>query len=316
MGLSWQQGPLSEHPSGQFLTARPLPERLLFAEPLRRRMRARLRDTWIADSEDVVLLHEPGRYPVAYFPLASVTGGTLSRTGPVTHHRELGETTWFSVTAGDATTDRAAWRHTALPDYAKVLEGRIAFAWRAMDGFYEEDERILGHAADAYHRIDIRAASRHLVAKAHGQVLADTHAPLVLYESGFAPRWYVPPADVATGRLIPAKGQTFCPYKGVCSYWNAGGGDTGHGDAGGGQRAVWSYQDPYTEVARIKRYLSFEPDRVEVYLDGTRLHLAPGQSVVPHGVDRGLDIDEVATTHAGRAPVRGTHDNRTGGGQP
>jgi hypothetical protein len=30
-----------------------------------------------------------------------------------------------------------------------------------MDAFYEEDERILGHAADPYHRIDIRRTSRH-----------------------------------------------------------------------------------------------------------------------------------------------------------
>jgi uncharacterized protein (DUF427 family) len=28
---------------------------------------------WIADSEHVVLLHEPGRYPVAYFPQDSIT---------------------------------------------------------------------------------------------------------------------------------------------------------------------------------------------------------------------------------------------------
>jgi hypothetical protein len=28
-----------------------------------------------------------------------------------------------------------------------------------MDAFYEEDERIVGHAADAYHRIDIRQSS-------------------------------------------------------------------------------------------------------------------------------------------------------------
>jgi hypothetical protein len=31
-----------------------------------------------------------------------------------------------------------------------VLQGRLAFAWRAMDAFYEEDERIVGHATDAY----------------------------------------------------------------------------------------------------------------------------------------------------------------------
>jgi hypothetical protein len=46
--------------------------------------------------------------------------------------------------------------HTELLAYARVLQARIAFAWPAMDGFYEEDERIVGHAADSYHRIDIR----------------------------------------------------------------------------------------------------------------------------------------------------------------
>jgi uncharacterized protein (DUF427 family) len=58
--------------------------------------------------------------------------------------------------------------------------------------FYEEDDRILGHAADPYHRIDIRRTSRHLRVRAGDRVIADTASPLVLYESGFAPRWYVP----------------------------------------------------------------------------------------------------------------------------
>ena len=34
-----------------------------------------------------------------------------------------------------------------------------------MDAFYEEDERIVGHAADAYHRIDIRRTSRELIVR-------------------------------------------------------------------------------------------------------------------------------------------------------
>ena len=283
MGLSWQQGPLSGRGAGQFLTATPLPERLLFAEPLRRRMRVRYGGHWVADSEDVVLLHEPGRYPVAFFPLGSVAEGTLTETGRVTQHAELGDTAWFSVSAGGATADRAAWQHPHLPGHAKVLAGRVAFAWRAMDAFYEEEERVLGHAADAYHRIDIRTTSRHLAVRANGQVIADTRAPLALYESGFAPRWYVPREDVATEQLRPAKGQTFCPYKGTCSYY----------DLGGSQRSVWSYLNAYPEVARVSGHLSFEPDRVEVYLDGARLHLEPGQTVVPHGVDRGLDLDEL-----------------------
>ncbi|MFD0782879.1 hypothetical protein ACFQZ8_02905 [Micromonospora azadirachtae] len=63
----------------------------------------------------------------------------------------------------------------------------MAFAWRAMDAFFEEDERIVEHAADPYHRIDIRQTSRQLRVLDGDQVIADTTRPLVLYESGFAP---------------------------------------------------------------------------------------------------------------------------------
>ncbi len=200
MGLSWQQGPLAPGAIGRFLVPDPLPERLLFAEPLRRRMRARFGGSWIADSEDVVLLHEPGRYPVAYFPLSDITPDVLQPSEHTTRHRDLGLTSWYTVRSGEHRRPRAAWQHTELPGYASDLKGRIAFAWRAMDAFYEEDERIVGHAADAYHRIDIRQTSRHLVVRHGDQVIAETTRPLALYESGFAPRWYVPRAAVAPAR--------------------------------------------------------------------------------------------------------------------
>jgi uncharacterized protein (DUF427 family) len=87
---------------------------------------------------------------------------------------------------------------------------------------YEEDERIVGHAADPYHRIDIRQTSRRLVVRDGDRTVADTSRPLALYESGFAPRWYVPRDDVDVSALAPVKRQTFCPYKGVCSYYDVG----------------------------------------------------------------------------------------------
>jgi uncharacterized protein (DUF427 family) len=284
MGLSWQQGPLAPGAIGRFLVADPLPDRLLYAEPLRRRMRVRFGGAWIADSEDVVLLHEPGRYPVAYFPLGDIVAGVLQPSEHTTSHRDLGPTSWYTVQAGAQSKPRAAWEHIGLPAYAGELKGRIAFAWRAMDAFYEEDERIVGHAADSYHRIDIRQTSRHLVVRSGDQVVADSARPLVLYESGFAPRWYVPPADVDQSPLTPVEGQTFCPYKGLCSYY----------DIAGAQRGAWSYQDAWPEVRRISGLISFEPDKVAVHLDGTRLRLEPGQTVLPHGVDRDLTTAEVA----------------------
>lgn len=283
MGLAWQQGPLAATSVGHFLAAQPLPERLLFAEPLRRRMRVQFGGQWVADSEHVILLHEPGRYPVAYFPLADVGEGVLVPETRTTNHRDLGATAWFSVHAGGQQAQHAAWQHTDLPAHAAVLRDRVAFAWRSMDAFYEEDERIVGHAADLYHRIDIRKTSRHLVVRDGDRVIADTQHPLALYESGFAPRWYVPRGDIDTSALTPVEVQTFCPYKGLASYY----------DIGQRKRAAWSYLEAWPEVAAVSGWVSFEPDLVEVYLDDRKLALEPGQTVMPHGIDRGLDPEEL-----------------------
>jgi len=283
MGLSWQQGPLGTAPVGHFLTPEPLPQRLLFVEPLRRRLRVQFAGEWIADSEDVLLLHEPGHYPVAFFPIRDVRPGVLVAENRVTQHRELGDTSWFTVSAGDQQAKRAAWLYSALPEHAVDLRDRVAFAWRAMDAFYEEDERIVGHAADPYHRIDIRRTSRHLVVRDGGRVVADTRNPVVLYESGFAPRWYVPRNDIDENALTAARGQTFCPYKGVASYY----------DIGEHAGAAWSYPQAWHEVERVSNLVSFEADKVDVYLDDKRLALEAGQTVVPHGIDRGLDVDEI-----------------------
>jgi uncharacterized protein (DUF427 family) len=187
------------------------------------------------------------------------------------------------VTAGDQQAKRAAWLYSSLPDHAADLRDRVAFAWRAMDAFYEEDERIVGHAADPYHRIDIRRTSRHLVVRDGDRIIADTRNPVVLYESGFAPRWYVPRADIDESALTPAEGQTFCPYKGVASYY----------DIGEHTGAAWSYPQAWQEVERVSNLVSFEADRVDVYLDDKKLALEPGQTVIPHGIDRGLDVDEI-----------------------
>jgi uncharacterized protein (DUF427 family) len=324
MGLAWQQGPLAQHSVGHFLSPVPLPERLLYAEPLRRRMRVRFGGEWIADSERAILLHEPAHYPVAFFPREDVRDGVLEPSAKVTGHRDLGPTAWFTVTAktstgetstgetstgetstgttvsaatvtgrtvpgrtetGDgARAERGAWSYTDLPPWAGVLAGHVAFAWRMMDAFYEEDERIVGHAADPYHRNDIRLTSRHLVVRDGDRIVADTRRPLVLFESGFAPRWYVPREDIDPQTLAPVDGQTFCPYKGLCSYY----------DVGQNRRAAWSYLNAWPEVARIAGHVSFEPDLVEVALDGRRLAMEPGQAVIPHGVDRGLDTDELS----------------------
>ncbi len=205
MGLSWQQGPLDTGSVGQFLTAQPLPPRLLYAEPLRSRMRVRFADRWIANSEDVVLLHEPGRYLVAYFPAADIDGDVLVTEDWVTAHQDLGATQWFTVRALQRDFAHAAWQHIALPEHAALLAGRVAFGWRAMDAFYEEDERIVG-------RVRCLSSHRHPLHLTSSRGATPigwlpTHRLLALYESGFAPRWYVPRDDIDDSELKPVAGR-------------------------------------------------------------------------------------------------------------
>jgi uncharacterized protein (DUF427 family) len=143
-----------------------------------------------------------------------------------------------------------------------------------MDAFFEEDERIVGHATDPYHRIDIRQSSRHLVVIDGSRVMADTTHPVALYESGFAPRWYVPREDIDETALTAAEGQTFYPYKGLASYYDIG------------DRKGAGHTHRRDRRCRVASLVSFEPDKVDVFLDG-KLALEPGQTVIPHGVDRG-----------------------------
>src|SRR4029079_5838994 len=188
-------------PNGAFVTATPMPERVLFIEPLRRRMSVVLAGSTIARSDGAVLLYEPARYPVAYFPVADIVAQVLQPTDRETAHPDLGTTRWFDLAGGDGrTVRRGAWQRGEPPAQAAALRDTVAFAWHAMDAFYEEDERILGHAADAYHRIDIRTNSRLLEVRHGGEVVARSEHPVVLYESGFAPRWYVPRADIDESR--------------------------------------------------------------------------------------------------------------------
>ena len=78
---------------------------------------------------------------------------------------------------------------------------------------------------------------------------ADTMSPIVPSEFAFAPRWYVPRADVAAAGLAPTELQTSCPYKGIASHY----------DIDATKNAGWSYRAPFDDMAAIGDLVSFEP---------------------------------------------------------
>jgi uncharacterized protein (DUF427 family) len=213
---------------------------------------------WIADSDDVVLLYEAGSYPVAYFKRSSVRSGVLRPQDRMTTHPDFGGESWYSVSVGSRMTENAAWSFGSLPVHASILEDRLAFDWDAMDGFFEEEERIFGHASDPYHRIDLRDSNRRVVIGKDRDVVAESGRAIVLYESGFVARWYIPRDDVDQQALELEQAETFCPYKGRASYYSVR----------GASGAAWSYLEPLPEMTRIAGHVSFDMDALDVTIDG------------------------------------------------
>jgi uncharacterized protein (DUF427 family) len=107
------------------------------------------------------------------------------------------------------------------------------------------------------HPITITSAAGRVVVKLAGRVIADTRDALILQEASYPGVKYVPRKDVDMSLLEHTDHQTYCPYKGDCSYYSI---------PLGGERsrnAVWTYETPYAAVAAIKDYLAFYPDRVD-----------------------------------------------------
>ena len=82
-------------------------------------------------------------------------------------------------------------------------------------------------------------------------------------EGRYPPVYYLPRQDVRMDLLRRTGHHSHCPYKGDASYWTLRVGDRE------AENAVWSYADPFDQVAGIKDYLAFYQDRVDaIQVDG------------------------------------------------
>ena len=95
----------------------------------------------IADSDDVVVVHEAGRLPVRYFPRKDVFMVFLRQTDKVTRNPDKGDARYFTIYRDQHLIENMAWSYeTPKPAFADIA-GRIAF--------YPEhvEFQITGHTA-------------------------------------------------------------------------------------------------------------------------------------------------------------------------
>jgi uncharacterized protein (DUF427 family) len=255
-------GPLSPDPAGTFNFEPPPPGRALYLEPTPKRVRVIIGGETIADSRRAMLLQESGLMPVYYFPPEDVRSDRLEPTDKHTHCPKKGEASYYTIRVGDREAANAAWYYPEPLDGAPPIKDLIAFYWDKIDTWMEEDEEVIGHARDPYHRIDLRKTSRHIRISIDGQLLAETTRAVALFESNLPTRWYLPREDVVA-ELVPTDTDTICPYKGHAGYYSV------RLDSGElAEDLVWYYADPMSEALGVTGLLCFYNEKVDIELDG------------------------------------------------
>jgi uncharacterized protein (DUF427 family) len=182
VSLTTGAAPFGRNPAGRFDP--PVPADAVYVEPLLRRVRAKVGDRAVIDSERVVLVHRAGTPPTYAFPAEDV--------------RDL----------------------PTSPEPAAL--GYVRVPWAAASEWYEEEEQVFGgHPRNPYHRIDCVRACRQLRVEVVGTVLVDTTDVISLYETSRAPELYARREVVRMDLLVPSATVTYCPYKGSASHYSA-----------------------------------------------------------------------------------------------
>ncbi|HET8759388.1 MAG TPA: DUF427 domain-containing protein [Solirubrobacteraceae bacterium] len=239
--------------------------RQLRYEPTEKRLRAQLDGRPAIDTTRALLVWEPRRVVPAFAVPAEDVAGELvpasagdESESDVLHpgiafaaHSTPGSS--FDLRIGGRTLPQAAFT-PADEDF----DGYVIVDFSAFDGWLEEDEPLLGHPRDPFHRIDMRRSSRHVVIEHDGRLLADTTRPTLLFETSLPTRFYIPREDVVAA-LEPSDRRTICAYKGEAGYHSVDGLDL-----------VWTYEDPLPEAAPIKGLLCFFDELVDVTVDGRK----------------------------------------------
>jgi uncharacterized protein (DUF427 family) len=194
-----------------------------YVEDSPRWIRARLGGETVADSRRTKLLHRFGKLPVHLFPAEDVRSDLLPE-GAIHEH-----------------------------------DGLVEIDFGAVDEWLEEDEQLLGHARDPYHRIDTRRTSRAVRVSIGGRPVAETTRAVALFESSLPTRWYIPREDVLA-ELEPSDHRTTCAYKGHATHFSVAGEDA----------VAWGYEDPLNDAVPVKDMVCFYNERVDIEIDGER----------------------------------------------
>ncbi len=220
----------------------------------------------MVDSRHPVLVWEPGiPVPLYAFPHDEVRHDLLrpAKNPPTGTH--TGSRIFYDLVIGGEPTENAAWTYPRRRP-RRAHRVRVVPAGRpGARPLVRGGGRDLHPPRDPHKRVDAIPSSRHVRVEIHGTVVADTHRPVLVFETGLPTRYYIPREDVRLDLFEPTDHSTGCPYKGTAAYWSW------RGQAGAPAvppNIVWSYPRPLPAVGAVKDLLAFYNEAVDIVVDG------------------------------------------------
>ncbi|HWI73091.1 MAG TPA: DUF427 domain-containing protein, partial [Baekduia sp.] len=128
--------------------------------PAPRRVRGFADGRCVFDTVKALYVWELPHYPQYYIPLADVDAALLDGLRHRVHH------------------------DGALAD-------TVRFSWDALDAWFEEDEQVFVHPRSPYSRVDALRSTRTVRIELDGLVLAESGAPVLVFETGLPTRYYL-----------------------------------------------------------------------------------------------------------------------------
>lgn len=222
-------------------------------------------DTAIVDTRDALLFWED-RFPVpAYaFPRDDVRTDLLHRSSDTRPARSFFSPKGPVSELYDVVADGRVIEHAAWVRDDPAVSDRIVVSWEpgVLDRWLEEDEEVFAHPRDPHKRVEALASSRHVQVSMGGAVVADSHSPVLLFETDLPTRFYFPRDDVRLDLLVPTSNRSACPYKGFAEdYWSMPG-------VPEGDNVAWSYAAPFPAVGQVRGRIAFYNELVDITVDG------------------------------------------------
>jgi uncharacterized protein (DUF427 family) len=224
-------------------------------QPVPRHVRGVLANEVVVDTTRALYVWEHPHYPQFYIPRADVRADLL-----------VDEHTARDTSRGTAHLHGVHAAGVHRPSSAlhyRDFHDSVRFEWAALDGWFEEDEQVFVHPRDPYSRVDALRSSRVVRIELDGVVLAESSAPVLVFETGLPTRYYLSRTHVDFSVLTRTDTETACPYKGTTSdYWSVTTPNGTYPDL------AWSYSFPTKDLLPIAGLVAFYNEKVDVFVDG------------------------------------------------